>query len=552
MGAAMLEKPYYLNDDEWNAKAIIADCKKTINLRETAAADPSQREIERLAALNPIAYDGEREAAAERLSCRVSTLDKEVSAKRSKRAESEAIELCADTEPCAEPVNVSELLDTVRATVRRFIVCEPETATAATLWIAFTWIVDDAHVAPLAIITAPEKGCGKTQLLDVIGRLSRRALFASNISPAATFRVIEAKAPTLLIDEADAFFRENEELRGVINSGHTRTSAYVIRTVGDNHDVRQFSTWSAKAIAGIGRLPETVMSRGIILNLRRKLKDEKVERLRHAERGLFEMLCRKLARFGQDYGAGIGRARPDLPAALGDRAQDNWEPLLAIADVAGGDWPIKARRSALTLCGAEQDSVSANEELLRDIRDIFDAEPIERMAMAELLRRLVEDETAPWATWNRGKPMTPRQLGAKLKEFGIHAGTVHVSAYEKPKGFKREQFTDAWARYLDGDGQEVTNGEHMLSPDTPLSSVTQSPLNNSGGLEVTEGVTDDNSASHRLVQSPFGGEVTEGEGDRRISAQSPVRSPEKPLFSGQGDRVTDGPPLSGEKGVIRL
>jgi putative DNA primase/helicase len=232
-GAAVLEKPHYLDDDEWNAAAIIADCKKIINLREAVGGDSNQGEIDRLASLDPIAYDGEREAAAERLSCRVSTLDKLVSAKRSERAESEAVELCADTEPCAEPVNVVELLDTVRAVIRRFIVCEPETATAATLWIAFTWIIGDVHVAPLAIITAPEKGCGKTQLLVVIGRLSRRALFASNISPAATFRVIEAKSPTLLIDEADAFFRENEELRGVINSGHTRTSAYVIRTVGD-------------------------------------------------------------------------------------------------------------------------------------------------------------------------------------------------------------------------------------------------------------------------------------------------------------------------------
>ncbi|WP_363347147.1 DUF3631 domain-containing protein [Methylocystis echinoides] len=545
-----------LNGEGWNASAVVADCKEAVRHKAAGVSRhggdlAGMAEIERLAALDPISYDAERDAAATRLGCRVSTLDKQVSSKKAETTLSEAVELCADTEPCAYPVSVAEVLDAVRATIKRFIVCEPETATAASLWVAFTWVIDAVQVAPLAIVTAPEKGCGKTQLLDVIGRLSRRALFASNISPAATFRVIEAKAPTLLIDEADAFFRENEELRGVINSGHTRTSAYVIRTVGDNHEVRQFSTWSAKAIAGIGRLPGTVMSRGIILNLRRKLKDEKVERLRHAEPALFEMLARKLARFGLDYGPSIGRARPDLPDALGDRAQDNWEPLLAIADAAGGNWPKEARRAALALCGAEQDAVSANEELLKDIRDAFDVERVDRMAMAELLRRLVEDETAPWATWNRGKPMTARQLGAKLKEFGIHAGTVHVSAYDKPKGFKREQFRDAWARYLDGQNCPGLNGD-MLSPDTPLPSVTRSPSYNSLGFEVTEEVTEGNSLSHHLVQSPVEGEVTDGAGDRRKIVQSPLRSPEKPMFSGQGDRVTDGTPLSGEKGVIRL
>lgn len=193
---------------------------------------------------------------AAELGCRVSTLDKEV-AKARAADEEKQVDLCADIEPCAEAVDVGELLDDVRATIGRFIVCDPSTATAAALWIALTWVIERAQVAPLAIITAPEKGCGKSQLLDVIGRLSKRPLFASNISPAATFRIIEARTPTLLIDEADAFFKENEELRGIINSGHTRTSAYVIRTVGDNFEVKQFSTWGAKAIAGIGRLPET-------------------------------------------------------------------------------------------------------------------------------------------------------------------------------------------------------------------------------------------------------------------------------------------------------
>ena len=282
-----MDKPV---DTDADLDALIAEQQKT------------DLEIKRLAGLAVVDYEKVRKESAEALRVRTSILDKLVEAQREENAAKKAERLCAETEPFESPVNVAELLTEVRATISRFVVCEPETAVAATLWIAFTWVIDHVQIAPLAIITAPEKRCGKTQLLDLIGRLSKRSLFASNISPAATFRVIEAKAPTLLIDEADAFLRENEELRGVINSGHTRASAYVIRVVGDNFEVKQFSTWSAKAIAGIGKLADTVMDRAILLRLRRKLSGEKVERLRHAEPGLFNILAAKLARFGVDNG----------------------------------------------------------------------------------------------------------------------------------------------------------------------------------------------------------------------------------------------------------
>ncbi len=277
-------------------------------------------------------------------------------------------------------------------------------------------------------------------------------MFASNISPAATFRVIEAKSPTLLIDEADAFFRENEELRGVINSGHTRATAYVIRTVGDDHEVKQFSTWGAKAIALIGKLPDTVMDRAIVLPLRRKGPSEKVERLRHAGRGLFDALARKLARFGADHGVEIGRARPALPDALNDRAQDNWEPLLAVADLAGGSWPKQARRAALALSGAGEADLSIGEQLLSAIRDVFEENPFkDKISREELLKRLIEDEEQPWASWNKGRPLSAAQLRTKLKPYGITTKKVRINSYETAQGFEHIQFEDAWARYLDGE-----------------------------------------------------------------------------------------------------
>jgi hypothetical protein len=460
-------------ENAWNPQAEIAAAKKSLE-QKRATASP-QGEIDRLAALDPISYDGARTVAAETLGCRTSTLDKEVAKRRAERTAAKAIDLCADIEPCAEPVDIGELLDDVLATIRLFVICDQATATAAALWIVFTWIIEHAQVAPILIISAPEKGCGKSQLLAIVGRLSKRPLFASNISPAATFRIIEAKTPTLLIDEADAFFRENEELRGIINSGHTRTSAYVIRTVGDDFEVKQFSTWGAKAIAGIGKLPETVMSRGIVLSLRRKLKTERVERLRHAEHGLFDALAGRLARFGQDYGAAIARARPQLPEALGDREQDNWEHLLAIAELAGGSWPQEARRAALAICGAnDREDLSLGEQLLLSIRDAFDQDRADKLSREELLHRLVADDEGPWATWNKGKPMSAAQFRKRLAAFAVKTKKVRLDTYTTAQGFERRQFEDAWSRYLDGDGraspgnpsQSWNNG---TSPENPAS-----------------------------------------------------------------------------------
>ncbi len=356
--------------------------------------------------------------------------------------------LFPEVEPWPGPLDVGTLLNDIRATIRRHIVCPTEATIAAALWIAFTWVIDFVQVAPLAVITAPEKRCGKSQFLDLIGRMVRKPLVASGITSAATFRVIEAHAPTLLIDEADTFMKDNEGLRGVINSGHTRQSAFVIRTVGDTHEPRQFSTWGAKAISGIGNLPATIMDRAIILELRRKLPSETVERLRHADPGHFDMLARKLARFAELHGEEIRRSRPRLPDALNDRAQDNWDPLLAIADVAGGAWPDLARRVALKLSAVDEAVVSTGAELLSDIRAAFDQGGRDRLTSADLIARLCDDEEAAWATYDRGRPLSPRQLGKRLGEYRITSRKIRFGV-TTAQGFERSQFEDVWLRYLD-------------------------------------------------------------------------------------------------------
>ena len=435
-------------------------------------------EVNRLAAMRPLEYERVREAKAKELGVRRQVLDDEVNAARGSRTEEggKAVKFKA-VEPWHKPVQGAALLDEILAVIQRFIVCERETAITATLWCAFTWFIDHVQVAPLAVITAPEKRCGKSQLLDLIGRLSRRPLRASNISPAAVYRVVETHSPTLLIDEADSFFQKHEDLRGIINSGHTRQSAYVIRTVGDDHEAQQFSTWGAKAISGIGQLAETLMDRAVVLELRRRLPSEAVQRLRHAEPGLFDRLASKLARFAEDAGAAIERARPELPETLNDRAQDNWEPLLAIADHAGGQWPEAARLAACMLSGSEQKSVSLSAELLEDIREVFEHKGVDRLSTADLLQALNKDDLKPWSTYSRSQPMTPRQLAKRLNGFGIQPRTIRKGS-STVKGFMRIWFEDAFSRYLP-------------SPATPTNPVTPSQMSSkprhTGVAPVTEG-----------------------------------------------------------------
>lgn len=426
-----------------------------------AVENPLDAVIERLAALNPLEYDRIRKAEAKELGVRPVTLDAAV---KSARKESDNDELpFEEVEPWPEAVDPARLLTDISATIRRFIVCGKETADAAALWISMTYLMDVVQVAPLAVITAPEKRCGKSLLLSLIGKLAARPITASNISPAALFRAIDAWNPTLLIDEADAFLKDNEELRGLLNSGHTRDSAYVIRTVGEDFKPTKFNTWGAKAIAGIGHVADTLMDRSIVLELRRKLPHEKTERIRQADPGLFDDLRAKLARFAYDYKDQVKQARPHLPQNLNDRAQDNCEPLLAIAMTAGNEWFQIGTAAAVKLSGGESSSQTIGTELLSDIKEIFEEKQINRITLAELLKALCADEEKTWASYNRGFPIKPRQISKRLAEYGIKSKPVRIGI-EVGKGYEKSQFEDAFFRYI------------PLSPENSVTTLQSTPV----------------------------------------------------------------------------
>ncbi|MFT7461359.1 MAG: putative DNA primase/helicase [Planctomycetota bacterium] len=411
--------------------------------------------INQLATMTMLEYERVRVAQAKEMGFRPTVLDELV--KTARNGDTEASDLPFKVvEPFPTPVDPALLLNEISEAIRRFIVMEPEQADAAALWVALTWFIDVVEVAPLAMINAPEKACGKSQLLDVLGRMSARPLPVANTTIAGLFRSVELWRPTVLIDEADTFLRDNAELKGLINAGHTRAYAFVLRVVGDNHEPKMFKVWGAKALAGISlekHLPDSTMSRAIVFNLRRKLPHESVTRLRHANARVFEDIASKLARFADDHSQQVQLARPELPDELSDRAQDNWEPLLAIAQCAGSEWELRANAAAVKLSGANEEKVSTGNELLADIQQVFIAKGSDKIKTVDLISALENDAEKPWATYNRGKPITPRQLAKFLSGYGIKSKTVR---FEKatPKGYEAIQFTDAFARYL-GDSENL-------------------------------------------------------------------------------------------------
>lgn len=425
--------------------------------------------IASLAAMSPIEYDRIRVEKAKELGIQVKTLDTQVKEMRNEKTDSDNL-LFPEIEPYPEPINLALLLEEISETIRRFIILDAEQADTAALWIAHTYLIDIFDISPLAIINAPEKACAKTLFQTLLALMSYRSLPAANASASALFRAIESWKPTIFFDEADTFFRNNFDLQGLVNAGYKR-GGYVLRSepTGESFEPRMFSVYSAKSIAGIAlekHLPDSTMSRGIIFNMRRKLSNETIMRMRNADNGVFDAIVSKLMRFALDYSQQIRLARPSLPEALSDRNQDNWEALLAIAECAGNEWLQRANSAAIKLSSAGEASVSTGNELLADIRDIFESKNVEKISSVELIEVLVADEESPWATYNRGKPISPRQLAKLLTGYDIKSKTVRLKNNYTPKGYDFGQFEDAFARYL----------PQILPPQCNVSSISSSSI----------------------------------------------------------------------------
>jgi len=322
----------------------------------------------------------------------------------------------------------------------------PGAAEAIVLWCIFAHAHDAARHSPVLALTSPEKRCGKTTALAIIEQLVPKPLQSSNITTAAIYRVIEKYGPTLLIDEADSFLSDNNAMRGVLNSGHRRSSAMIYRCVGDEHEPIGFRTWAPKAIAMIGDLPDTLADRAINIRLRRRLPDETIADLDEPAEAKLQILCRKAARWVADQFDELKKARPSFPDGLQDRANDNWRTMLAIADTAGGAWTERARNAAVTL-SQDDDEGPTSVMLLTDIRTVFEAKATDVLPTTAILSGLWKMHDRPWPQWYHGQTITARGLSKLLTPFGIKPQSVRIGD-KTPKGYRRKWFEDAWKRYL--------------------------------------------------------------------------------------------------------
>jgi hypothetical protein len=363
-----------------------------------------------------------------------------------------------DPPPWPEPVDGAALLDDLRGLTRRLVVLPNHADAALALWSLGTHAFDAFDLFPRLAITSPQKRCGKSRVLEVLGLACARALAASNVTAAAVYGAIAAWRPTLLVDEADTFMARDEALRGVVNSSHTRAGAFVLRASLPGKEPVRLSTWAPLVLAMIGKPPGTVLDRSIEVPMRRRLLAEPIERLERREaEGVFEVWRRKAGRWASDALEALRTARPARIPGLDDRAADNWEPLLAVAGIAGGEWPAAARAAALALSRDRDDDGDIGMLLLSDIRLAFhlrqdgavSGEPnTDRVLTRRLLEVLHAQEERPWAAYERGRPLGPAALARLLRPFGIQPVMLRLASGRVGRGYWVESFADPFARYL--------------------------------------------------------------------------------------------------------
>jgi hypothetical protein len=236
-----------------------------------------------------------------------------------------------------------------------------------------------------------------------------------------------------------------EEVRAVIDAGHRRGATVPRSVPGPKNTwiVKQYPVFCPKALAGIGKLPDTVTDRSVRINMLKRKRSEPVERFRtRTARDEATSLVGALV-------AGLAAQPPgfetDLLAELADRTAEAWEPLLAIADAAGGAWPTRARRAAIVLHASHEEDDSLGLRLLSDIRLVFEDRDVQRMFTADLITALRADEEGLWAS--ERSPITPHRLGRLLKPFDITSKQVRIGT-DSLKGYERQAFVDTWERYL--------------------------------------------------------------------------------------------------------
>lgn len=351
-------------------------------------------------------------------------------------------------------VGFANVLDRVEGLLKQFIVYPSDAARKAhTLWIAHTHFMDAWESTPRLGVFSAEPGSGKTRVLELTSLLVPRPVEAVNVTPAYLFRKVgdEAGRPTILFDEIDTVFgpkaKDNEEIRGMLNAGHRRSGMAGRCVIKGNKQVtEEIPAYCAVALAGLGTVPDTILSRTIAIRMRRRSPEEAVTPFRRRVHGPdAEALRDELAAWGEYLGPSMDGIWPEMPDGIVDRDADVWEPLLACADRAGGDWPELARVAAVTLVtDSKRKAPSLGLRLLTDLRKVFEGH--EQLPTITILEDLQALEESPWSDL-RGKPLDARGLSRMLGDYDISSTTIRMKT-KTLKGYRREDLHDAWHRYL--------------------------------------------------------------------------------------------------------
>jgi hypothetical protein len=305
-------------------------------------------------------------------------------------------------------------------------------------WVLSTHSIDAFDVSPRLALISPVPGCGKTTALSILNHMVANPLPTSNASPAAIYRYLNLGGRTVLIDEADSFMDGKSDLAGIINAGHGREMGYVLRVdtekgFAPNH----YRTWCAMAIARIGRMPPALESRSIIVEMQRARRDEGIRKVTDPDRARFEALGKRATAWAASACATLRRAEPSMPKGFANRDADNWTPLFAIADLAGGAWPQGIRDAAIGIRGeTEPDS---SETLLCSVRAAFAKANTDKLSSEDLCRLVREQDEDSF--YSQGS------LAAALRPFGIRPRTIRIGS-RTPKGYELKQFKDTFDRYL--------------------------------------------------------------------------------------------------------
>lgn len=353
----------------------------------------------------------------------------------------------------AAPASIPQPLDDVLGYLRRFVAYPNEHAAVAhALWIVHTHAMDAWESTPRIAFLSPEPGSGKSRALEVSELLVPNPINAVNVSVAYLFRKVGDKdgRPTILYDEVDTVFTkagENEDIRGLLNAGHRKHSV-VGRCVvyGKRIETEETPAYCAVALAGLGDMPDTILTRSVVVRMRRRAPTERIEPYRRRDvQPQADELRERVAEWVAEVLPRLRDARPAFPDGVVDRDADVWEALLAVADAAGGDWPARGRSAAAAMVAASRNATpSLGVRLLADLRTVFaDAD---RMSTDAILKALHAMDEAPWSDL-RGKPLDARGLALRLKPYGIGSKNVRDGA-AVVKGYERGELTDAWARYL--------------------------------------------------------------------------------------------------------